>query len=325
MKTKLLIIAIVCSINSLFSQTVNELLMETFGSGPDVTTSGINVNYCFQDQVNGPAIDCRGEGFSNPTLEVNDNEYTVTNTILYPFGGWNAVGFVKDHTSEGTNPKGRFLLVNIGNAASDRIKNPDPLTRDILYRKQLTNIIPNQDITITFWAQNILKSGVGGDDPNIGVELIKDFGLPTASILPATNNLTGLITQRDTWLLYEVTLSPGNNTELDFVVRSFSTIFGGNDIAIDDISVFQSGTLAVSDRVFDKISAYPNPTSGAFHIDNIALEKVTIYNTLGSEVNTWSFKNSINNTIDLSAFSRGVYFLKIQAEGATTTKKIIVE
>jgi large repetitive protein len=217
--------------------TPSNLLVETFGAGPDTQAPGINTRYCFQDQNNGPAIDCKGNA---PALNVDDNEYTVTKRIEYPFGGnnpnagWDPVGFVKDHTSLGTNPQGRFFLINIGAAAST---DPNPITRNVLYNVPIVDVIPNQPITVKYWIHNIMEVGAGGDDPDIGVELVQGFGTPGAVVI--AQEPRSVFRTRGLWVERIVILNPGNNTQLNFLVRSYSTIFGGNDLAIDDISVFQ--------------------------------------------------------------------------------------
>jgi Secretion system C-terminal sorting domain len=84
-------------------------------------------------------------------------------------------------------------------------------------------------------------------------------------------------------------------------------------------------SLGLAESVFNTMIIYPNPTFGEFHIDNVALEKVAIYNALGNLVKELSFANSLNNTINISTLSKGIYFMHLQAEGVTTFKKIIVE
>lgn len=85
-------------------------------------------------------------------------------------------------------------------------------------------------------------------------------------------------------------------------------------------------TLGIEDVVFDKTSIYPNPVKGQLHIDNIVLEKATVYDALGKLVKTTNFTNaSSNNTIDLSNLTKGVYFIYLQSEGTSIAKKIIVE
>ena len=85
-------------------------------------------------------------------------------------------------------------------------------------------------------------------------------------------------------------------------------------------------TLGVGDVVSDKISIYPNPVKGQLHIDNIVLEKVTVYDALGKLIKTIKFTNaSESNTVDLNGLTKGVYFIYLQSQGANSARKIIIE
>jgi hypothetical protein len=140
--------------------------------------------------------------------------------------------------------------------------------------------------------------------------------------------------------LTSLNLKNGNNT----IIRTEFSGFGGNNLSciqVDNVNYSNSNwetikddtatystdciTLGIADRVFDKVTIYPNPSKSELHIDNVALEKVAIYNALGNLVKEISFANSLNNTINLATLSKGVYFMNLQAEGVTAFKKIIVE
>jgi Leucine-rich repeat (LRR) protein len=85
-------------------------------------------------------------------------------------------------------------------------------------------------------------------------------------------------------------------------------------------------TLGIAETVFDKIAIYPNPTKGELHIDNIVLEKATVYDALGKLVKTAAFTSGAkNNTIHLEGSPSGIYYIYLESEGANTAKKIIVE
>jgi len=85
-------------------------------------------------------------------------------------------------------------------------------------------------------------------------------------------------------------------------------------------------TLGIEDSVFDKIVIYPNPTEGQLHIDNIILEKATVYNANGKLVRTELFTKGLsNNYINLTDLSKGIYYVYLQSADANTTKKIVVE
>lgn len=120
-----------------------------------------------------------------------------------------------------------------------------------------------------------------------------------------------------------------NNASLSCIKVDNDVYSNANWVAAKDASAIYSKTactLGVNDLVFDKILLYPNPVKGQLHIDNIALEKTTIYNSLGKLMQTTNFATgSINNTVDLTGLTKGVYFIFLQTEDSGVVKKIIVE
>jgi len=85
-------------------------------------------------------------------------------------------------------------------------------------------------------------------------------------------------------------------------------------------------TLSIEDSVFSKVAMFPNPTKGEMNIHNIALDKATVYNSLGQLVKSFTLNNAnTNNTIDLSGLPRGVYYVYIINGDAASAKKVIIE
>jgi Leucine-rich repeat (LRR) protein len=85
-------------------------------------------------------------------------------------------------------------------------------------------------------------------------------------------------------------------------------------------------TLGLEDSAFNKAVLYPNPTKGELNILNIALEKATVYNSLGQLVKTFSLDpTNTNHTINLSGLPKGIYFVYLINQDAASAKKIIVE
>tara|TARA_R110002050_G_scaffold100607_1_gene208335 strand:- start:14027 stop:24442 length:10416 start_codon:yes stop_codon:yes gene_type:complete len=201
--------------------TYSNLLNESFGSGNPTTTSGIANAYCFNDQrVSSPYL-CG-------TRSVEDNQYSVTSffwrsddPLANNTGAWY---HFNDHTTNGSDPEGRYLLVNIGSAAGPY---------GILYSKPIKDVIPNQDIQVDLYLANLLRQGINAANPDFRIQLVDVFGNVIAE------QFTGIIPNNEQWNLNSVTLNPGNNTELTFVIRSGSIEYGGNDAVIDDISVYQ--------------------------------------------------------------------------------------
>jgi len=115
--------------------------------------------------------------------------------------------------------------------------------------------------------------------------------------------------------VYVVTDPSGNKSE--FVWRSIEIseacelVTSVNQIEMDNL-----------------IQVIPNPTTGKFVLSlskelNTA-SKVEVLNSLGSVIQSkQSFANSME--FDMSGHAAGVYFLKVQLEGQTLTKRIIVQ
>ncbi|MHC0442836.1 T9SS type B sorting domain-containing protein [Flavobacterium sp. 3-210] len=206
--------------------TYSNLLDESFGSGENTTSPGINsFYYCFEKQLaDQPDTYCNG------SYAINDGDYSVTSSIdKTATADWNW-RYPKDHTSNGQDPKGRFLAVNIG----DKI----PETT-ILYEKRIDDVIPNQPINFDFYAMNLMMPYAGNEDPNLRIALVDAKGDEISWF--ATGPIARSATDSDWKHFPEVpmTLNPGNNTSLRLIIRSNVRQSSGNDVAIDDIKVFQ--------------------------------------------------------------------------------------
>lgn len=182
------------------------LLLEDFGSGPTVDSPYV-LGYTYEDQV-------------GSNTQINDFEYSITSYIVSPFGPWIRP---TDHTSGGSDSNGRYLVINVGS----------PAPGQIIYQKPIKDIIPNQDMRISFAAINLLGSG-SQLDPDIYVQMR----------IPGTSTVIGEVQTNDIpknriWNTFDFTINPGVHTELDFILISKKIGNSGNDVAIDDILVEQ--------------------------------------------------------------------------------------
>ena len=84
------------------------------------------------------------------------------------------------------------------------------------------------------------------------------------------------------------------------------------------------GTLSNNENGLDqKIALFPNPSTGIFNIelsDAVSIEKITLNDIFGKQ---FPITLNSNNTIDISLLQSGVYFLTIQTNKGTASKKLI--
>jgi len=105
----------------------------------------------------------------------------------------------------------------------------------------------------------------------------------------------------------------------------------GNDgWYIDEIVIFNcSEALAINDFDFlnNNISLYPNPSSGIFNIKmkSISDFQYNIYDITGKEMTTRTEVRNNTFQLDLSTYSKGIYFFKLYSSEGAITQKLIVK
>jgi hypothetical protein len=95
-------------------------------------------------------------------------------------------------------------------------------------------------------------------------------------------------------------------------------------ITCDNYSNPYNGTTSMrflSNTLFfqDKPSLYPNPTSGILNIAIDTLERIELYDLSGKKLN----EESTVSQLDLTNFSKGVYFVKLFSQQGVHVEKII--
>jgi len=111
-------------------------------------------------------------------------------------------------------------------------------------------------------------------------------------------------------------------------VQSRSTT---NSVCGNGVMTNSNCFLSVSEaQLDDNIKLFPNPTKGAVTIQikgNIVLNNISIYDLSGKLLFNNSLPGGYQSSVnfDMSTFSRGIYFVKLNAESATTVKKLIVD
>ena len=212
----------------------NVLFLEDFGTGRNGGNEYINKAYYLELQDGSMPKNGYGTpwaGYNREGTNLADGEYVVSQALNPNNGAWWAP---TDHSGL---PQGRVFFVNIGNVLGHE--------GAILYQRPMKDIIPNKEIKFSVALMNLLgfnDSRYPSGAPDLSIELYANQA--------AINNNTPLVSvrinprirgakDRNNWTVFERPLNPGNNTELIAVIRSHSLVTSGNDLAMDDIYLYQ--------------------------------------------------------------------------------------
>lgn len=121
-----------------------------------------------------------------------------------------------------------------------------------------------------------------------------------------------------------VDLQPGARMEVAFALLagdSLTDLLRTSDAAQ---AKFDSGILLKNQETPDEgVIVYPNPTTGQVALlARSTIQSVHIYNLYGKELYS---SNDSETTLDLSTFSRGIYFMGINTEAGKQIEKIILQ
>jgi PKD repeat protein len=115
----------------------------------------------------------------------------------------------------------------------------------------------------------------------------------------------------------------------DIQIAFESYNYYGTALYIDNVMVGPLTDISESNPGFDEIQVFPNPSSGVFNLwipSGDKPDKISVYNMQGTETLNLPVKTSEegeNIQLDLSGFTKGVYFIRINTNTETIVKKII--
>lgn len=185
-----------------------------------------------------------------------------------------------------------------------------------------------------------------GPRTKVDVEILDggnaDAGEPQTMVSGPNVDLTGTGTEVGTWALVSgptgvnVTFDPSATSESvtakglsevgDYV---FSYTVSGNAScpdAVSEVSV-QVETVTSSNELFldnHTVAIYPNPVNNNLHIDlgNAEdIQSINLIDVTGRVV--YSVENVSSTNINMSEFSKGMYFVQVQSESGTLVKSIV--
>ncbi|NMH29314.1 T9SS type A sorting domain-containing protein [Flavobacterium silvaticum] len=111
--------------------------------------------------------------------------------------------------------------------------------------------------------------------------------------------------------------------ENNAIIKTFNPDFGGGfDYSFSVNSLLSTGTL-VADH---SIRLYPNPSKGQFRVegDNLIDSRITLVDMLGKVIREKMADDTIV-TFDEGQLNAGMYLVKIEKDGNTETKKLVIQ
>lgn len=156
---------------------------------------------------------------------------------------------------------------------------------------------------------------------NITVPLDEMIGFVTISPDDVNNGSTDNCTSTTDLI---VSLSQDTFTEEGTFDVTFTAQDSNNNTSSCIAQVTVVSTLSVNDaNALQNIKLYPNPNnSGILNLkipNNITIDKVEVYDTLGRQVMSL---NQIENVINIQDLSSGTYIFKLYSDNETTTRRI---
>lgn len=154
------------------------------------------------------------------------------------------------------------------------------------------------------------------------------------TIAKATQNLSGMAMS---WATFNLTLNYMSTATPDSAMIIFSasgaTPVANSYLYVDNISF--SGTVTGiknNESLITNTTIYPNPATEKISIDmdlqkssNVKLQIVDLTGKVVKELNVGEIQGKHTSTISTTNMAKGTYFLKVLANDALETKKIIIE
>ena len=239
-------------------------------------------------------------------------EYDFESVSVHELGHGHQLGHVVD-----TNDVMHYA---ISNGEENRVLSSNNLAgaNDVQSRSTASGVCGQSEMISAFEdASFSYDSGIYSlSDPNQSPTITGDLG-GVFSSMPA-----GLIMDSATGLI-----TTSNSTVQSYIITY--TTSGVCPVSID-FPLEISAVLGVESVTLNEVlQVYPNPNSGEFSLlyNGVdSLESLKVYDITGKKIQIITLKSNDNiNLINLNYLPKGMYFISIQTNKASVTKKIVIE
>jgi hypothetical protein len=202
-------------------------------------------------------------------------------------------------------------------------KHTTATTGSIKIQNENAVLVPGKSYTVSYWFLD--NDALARSRPWIYL-LDAASATITDSATDAIFRPSTYSTDNSAWQQFTVTFTaPVGAVKLRFEIRTYAFGAGSGSVYYDDLSVIDNTLLSVKQNKIAGLNIYPNPVkNGNLYItsDNSSAKSVSVYDVLGKQVLE---SKTLNNAINVSNLKGGAYIVKINENGKTDTRKLIIE
>jgi Secretion system C-terminal sorting domain/FG-GAP repeat len=121
-----------------------------------------------------------------------------------------------------------------------------------------------------------------------------------------------------------VVISGETNQSFTPTVNGDYAVIIDDGTCIDTSACYNINGVGINERIANLVQVYPNPTKGKITIECEGMEKVEVIDITGKIVYELTISTDVLD-IDITTFSKGVYFVKVSSQDAVAVERIVLE
>ncbi|MCQ2284833.1 MAG: fibronectin type III domain-containing protein, partial [Bacteroidales bacterium] len=276
-------------------------------------------------------VNCVGGGTSdcNDPSNVQASNITTTGaTITWTPGGTESAWNLQYKTASGSWSNS----ITVNNTPSYNLTGLTPATAYQVRVLALCDITTSSDwATASFTTQTAQEENCPAPTNVTATDIQNHSALISWTQEPNTANSWDIVykpTSSSEWLTVTTTSNPYMISNLlgltAYDVQIIAHCTNGQTSAGSEIAHFTTTNVGVNEYDIDgNISIFPNPTTGMVQVSSskFQVSSVDVYDVYGKLLKTDAMIG--NNTVDLSSYAAGVYFLRVSTENGVVTKRVV--
>jgi hypothetical protein len=172
---------------------------------------------------------------------------------------------------------------------------------------------------ITYWKR--LTTGYAGS-LGLSIGMTQDVAGMTQVLSPIT-----ALTANSTWVQDSATFMVPTTGTYYIGFNTVNTNAAATlSIRLDDVMVKEvlSG-VGITESSINEISVYPSPSTGVFTVNvTAANSSIEVFNMVGKRIYANAELAKGSNSVDLTGFADGAYFVKVVSGSKVSTQKIVI-